>query len=105
MGNAVLRAIKQLEQDSREKGNIVENVQMPIEVIKDCKNKLATVAQEGAGKLQICHNEGGRARARKKRYEFMNQIWEGIYFEITERIQELGKYINQDVELKIRTIC
>ena len=35
----------------------------------------------------------------------MNQIWEGIYFEITERIQELGKYINQDVELKIRTSC
>ena len=29
----------------------------------------------------------------------------GIYFEINERIQELGTYINQDVELKLKATC
>ena len=105
LGNEVSSAIQQLKQDSREKGHIVEKVQILIEAIKDCKNRLTTVAHEGAGKLQLCQNEDGRGRARKKWYEFLKQILEEIYFEITEGIQELRAHINLDVELKLRTSC
>ena len=53
----------------------------------------------------MCQNEVERGRARKKRREFMKQILEGIYFKITGGIQELGTYMNHDVELKLRTSC
>ena len=105
LGDAILSVIQQLKQDSREKGGSVENVQILIEAIKDCRNRLTTVAQAVEGKLQLCQNEDERGRARKKRYEFMKQIWGSMYFKITDGIQELGTYINQDVELQLRTSC
>ena len=105
LGNTVAIAIQQLKQDSHEKMNSVENVQFLIDAINGCINRLDTVAHEGAGKLHLCQNEDERERARGKWFEFMKQIWRGMYFKITERIQELWTYINQDVELQLRTRC
>ena len=65
LGNAVSCVIQQLKQDIREKGNSVENVQILIESIKDCKNKLTTVAHAGAGKLHLRQNAGEREKAHK----------------------------------------
>ena len=65
LGNTVVSVMQQLKQDSREKADIVENVQILIEAIKDCKNRLTTVAQAGEGKLQNCQNEDERTGARK----------------------------------------
>ena len=105
LGNAVSGVIQQLKQAIREKGDIVENVQILIEAIKDCESRLSELAQEGERNPRIRQNEDGRERARKKRYDFLKQIWEAIYFKITERIQELRTYISHDVELKLRNSC
>ena len=52
LGSEVLNDIHQLKQDSREKGNSLENGQILIEAIS--KNKSTTVAQEGEGKICSC---------------------------------------------------
>ena len=41
-------------------GGILENIQILVVAINDCKNKLTTVAQAGEGKLQLHQNEGAR---------------------------------------------
>ena len=86
-------------------GGIVENVKILIEANKECKLRLTKVAHAGEGKLQRRQNEDVRERTRGKWCEFLKQIWGGMYFKITERIQELWTYINQDGELQLRTSC
>ena len=58
LGNAVLSVIQQLGQDIREKRGSVENVQILIDAIKACKNKLTPLAQAG-------QNEDDLGRSRK----------------------------------------
>ena len=52
-----------------------------------------------------CARMQTRDRARGKWFESLRQIWGWTYFKITERIQELGAYINRDVELQLRDSC
>ena len=76
LGNAIFRAIQQLTENSHAEGDSIESVQILIEAIVGRKNKLTAVAQEGGGgKLQLRQNEWGRERGRRKRYDFLNQIW------------------------------
>ena len=62
--NSIVSAIQQLNETSHANGHTVDNVQILLEVIDECKLKLAKVANGGEGKLQLCTDERERERAR-----------------------------------------
>ena len=85
--------IQQLKEESHAKDNRIDNVQILLEVIDECKLILTTVAKEGKGKLRLFQGELERERGRKKRCDFWKKTWGLVHYKITERIQEWGSYI------------
>ena len=70
-----------------------------------CKNQMITLTEEGAKKLRQCENQAESERTGQKRQVFLNAAWGAIREQITERIQEMGTYIDQDVRGKMNGMC
>ena len=105
LGSTIANVIQQLKEASHAKENIVDNVQILLEVIDECKLILTTVAKEGEGNLRLRQDELERERWRKKRYDFCKQTWQVVHCEIADRKQELWPYIHHDVEAQLGNRC
>ena len=67
----------------------------------DAKQQLITVAEEGGRKLHRCDNQEEQEKAGRKWREFAMVVWDTTHGQITERMQELNSYIDQDVNQKL----
>ena len=66
---------------------------------------MITLTKEGMAKLQQCEDQAERDRGGEKWQEFLKAVWETIREQITERMQEMGTYIDQDVKSKLNGVC
>ena len=69
----IISAIQQLEEASRGTSRGVDNVQILLNAIAECKLQLITVAHQGEENLQRCTVVNDRERGIKKRYDFCDQ--------------------------------
>ena len=65
LGNTIVSAIQQLEEESRAKEGVAANVQILVEAINECKLKFTTVAKEGEGNTHLFTDELDRERWRR----------------------------------------
>ena len=70
-----------------------------------CKKQLITVAEEGVRKQNRCNNQAEQEKEGRKWQEFSKIVWDTIHGQITDRMQELNSYIDQDVNPSLRGVC
>ena len=71
----------------------------------ECKRQMITLTEEGLMKLQQCGDQAEREKEGKKWQAFLKAVWETTHEQITERMQEMGTYIDQDVRSKLNGAC
>ena len=85
------------QQDVHEQKIDSDNVQILERMVGGCKNQLIALTEDGMLKLQQRGDQTERERACAKWQLFLKAVWETIHGQITERMQEMGTYIDQDV--------
>ena len=101
----VVEIIQQWKHEIHDQDTSNGNVQILESMAGECKNRLITVAEERIRKLQRRNSQEEKEKAVKKRRGFPNVVWGTINGQITERMQELGSYIDQDVNQRLRGMC
>ena len=105
LNTSVVRAIQQLNEASHGPSHGDGIVQILLNVLDGSKLKLTTVAQQREEKLHLRNEVGDRELGLKQWYDFRNQVWAGIYYQVAEKIQVLGPYVHQDSADKLNNGC
>ena len=66
---------------------------------------MGTVSHLGNEEEQRRKMANDRERRVMQRYEFCNQIWEGIYNQVARQIQVLWQYVHQDTVARLNNLC
>ena len=66
---------------------------------------MAALTEGGLMMLQQCRDQEERERSGKKWESFLKDAWGTMHGKITERMQEMGTFIDQDVRNKLNGVC
>ena len=89
------------KQDVHEQKLYSDNVQILESMVGGCKNQQITLTEDGMMKMQQRGDPTERERECTKWQLFLKAVWETIHDQITERMLEMGTYIDQDVRNKL----
>ena len=96
LGRGIAQIIQQWKQDEHDQKTNVDNVQILERMAIGRKDQMIELTEEGSMKLQQCEM-AEREKEQERSGVFFNSACGEIHGQITERMQEMGPYIDQDV--------
>ena len=101
----IKKIIIQRKQDERGKNREVCNVQILERMVCGCKNQTIALTEGGLEKLQQCVQIRPIDRRQRRCGIFLTAVLGWVHSHITEGMQEMGTYTQQDVKGKLDETC
>ena len=103
-GKEIVQILQQWKHDVHDQKLSGDNVQILERMVGGRKRQMIALTEDGQMKLHQCGDQAEREKAGENWEAFLKAVWETIHEQITQRMQEMGTYIDQDVRRKLNGI-